>query len=887
MIQYPAAGIRNHSLLTGLSNDDHGQYLMLTPPNTARNTITVPTATVTGLTLKSTDDSAVLPLLDLQTSAGVSVLTAKTAIGGASATDNFLNITATLPIVQTTSTQAVYFSITPSSGATVVNQRVMILQLNAGYTGSNQSAALHTINSVAGTGTSLTSSNKSIDAIAQGNTTGTNIGTLTTAFFGLANYALHARSPSAKDNATNVAVLGTALNTGTNGIQVAGHFVLTNSTSQSTLNHESAAVVADNGSTVNPIILGRDNGTKVFQVLDGGGTSITLTNAASVGLTVTGAAAQSGNLAEFRSSGGVAFVTIGKDMLSGASATDNFLRVAGTFTAINSAATYGVVFSLTGAGSSGQRQYAAFAELLAGYTGAVTTVGFGAENHSAGTGNNFQLNSPAIPTGNIGLWGYSTATTTGTNFAVAGNADGGNINVAVIGKATTDKNNATNIGVAGFGANAGTTPIQIGGYFGLHTSTPTFESAALISDNGATTSPIFLARDNGTKVFEVRDGGQVYVSNGTLSGGSATENFLSVVGTLAAVNTAQANGVNINITSAGSSSQVHRAINVTFGAGYTGSSQTNALAINASVAGTSTAYLGGNRAISLSANGATTGTNIGILFGALSSSTLNIGGASLTATSTAGDNIGIYSATVNAGAGKQIAGLFILNGSTYPTFESTALFVDNSSQTSPIALFKDNGTTVFSIADGGAAVHTLLNAASIGLVVKGAAAQSANLQEWQNSSASVLSYIASTGVLVATNFASSTAVISVGNVASGGGTKTVLYADGSSYFGNSPSYGTAYMRLTNNQSSSVGFYLTAASGQTANLVEYWNGSGGLLATVSENGYFTTRKNAAPADAELAAGEAAYWFDSSNGASKFMVKAKSADGTVVTGEVALA
>lgn len=52
------------------------------------------------------------------------------------------------------------------------------------------------------------------------------------------------------------------------------------------------------------------------------------------------------------------------------------------------------------------------------------------------------------------------------------------------------------------------------------------------------------------------------------------------------------------------------------------------------------------------------------------------------------------------------------------------------------------------------------------------------------------------------------------------------------------------------------------------------------------GAFVTKVNAAPADADLAAGEMAVWFDSTNGAAKLMVKAKQADGTVKTGSVAL-
>lgn len=45
-------------------------------------------------------------------------------------------------------------------------------------------------------------------------------------------------------------------------------------------------------------------------------------------------------------------------------------------------------------------------------------------------------------------------------------------------------------------------------------------------------------------------------------------------------------------------------------------------------------------------------------------------------------------------------------------------------------------------------------------------------------------------------------------------------------------------------------------------------------------------NAAPPDASLAAGQMALWLDDTDGAAKLMIKAKQADGTVRTGEVAL-
>jgi hypothetical protein len=95
------------------------------------------------------------------------------------------------------------------------------------------------------------------------------------------------------------------------------------------------------------------------------------------------------------------------------------------------------------------------------------------------------------------------------------------------------------------------------------------------------------------------------------------------------------------------------------------------------------------------------------------------------------------------------------------------------------------------------------------------------------------------------------------------------------------------LRVSTLTPTTVGIASRTISGQTANHQE-WLGANGTTveATVSENNYFTTRKNVAPANAELSNGEAAYWFDPTNSAPKFMIKAKRADGTVVTGSIPL-
>ena len=65
--------------------------------------------------------------------------------------------------------------------------------------------------------------------------------------------------------------------------------------------------------------------------------------------------------------------------------------------------------------------------------------------------------------------------------------------------------------------------------------------------------------------------------------------------------------------------------------------------------------------------------------------------------------------------------------------------------------------------------------------------------------------------------------------------------------------------------------------------------GAIISTgkVYATSVLVTAANAAPADNTLNAGEAALWLDATNGAGKLMVKAKTANGTVVAGSVTLA
>jgi hypothetical protein len=79
----------------------------------------------------------------------------------------------------------------------------------------------------------------------------------------------------------------------------------------------------------------------------------------------------------------------------------------------------------------------------------------------------------------------------------------------------------------------------------------------------------------------------------------------------------------------------------------------------------------------------------------------------------------------------------------------------------------------------------------------------------------------------------------------------------------------------------------AKAGQTSSIFEITDSANVVLSRFGPAGQIMTRKNVAPADGDLATGEMAFWFDSTNGAAKLMVKAKQADGTVKTASLALA
>lgn len=230
-------------------------------------------------------------------------------------------------------------------------------------------------------------------------------------------------------------------------------------------------------------------------------------------------ASQTANNFEAQNSSGTAYFSIGPDTQP-TNGLQSFINVVGTL-ATTTTATNGDVaafdLNITSPSTSGSQNnmYVINGVLRAGYTGNNISAVAAFTNLVAGIGTNPFGGTAA----NYGFFGVTAGTTTGTNIAAFGDAQLGNVNYGGFFEAIVTKNSATNIGCAGFGLNAGSSPIQIGGYFALVSSTPTYTSAALVADNGSIAAPIFVARDNGTDEFVIGDGGLVTKYNAAVTTG--------------------------------------------------------------------------------------------------------------------------------------------------------------------------------------------------------------------------------------------------------------------------------------------------------------------------------------------------------------------------------
>lgn len=196
-----------------------------------------------------------------------------------------------------------------------------------------------------------------------------------------------------------------------------------------------------------------------------------------------------------------------KGTLTGGTLADQaqVLAITATQPASPTATQEAIKWTITSAGSASQTNTALALDYNTGYTGSTKAMAIRAYNNTTSTGTGGWAGGNA----NYAAYLASINTTTGHQIATYSEAQNGNLNVGLLGLATTAKNSATNIGVVGQGLNTGTSPVQIGGFFALNQTTIPTVNAALIADNGSQTDAIALFRDNNTTKISVVDGGQM------------------------------------------------------------------------------------------------------------------------------------------------------------------------------------------------------------------------------------------------------------------------------------------------------------------------------------------------------------------------------------------
>jgi hypothetical protein len=124
-------------------------------------------------------------------------------------------------------------------------------------------------------------------------------------------------------------------------------------------------------------------------------------------------------------------------------------------------------------------------------------------------------------------------------------------------------------------------------------------------------------------------------------------------------------------------------------------------------------------------------------------------------------------------------------------------------------------------------MHTVYPAAStVGIIVRGATSQSSNLQEWQNSSSTNVASISASGAINAAGF-----------FASGDSSLAAIYGN---YLAIGAGYsfisGTVAYILPSN-ASTIGLVVQGRSSQTADLQQWKNNAGTILAKVTAEGVF--------------------------------------------------
>jgi hypothetical protein len=176
-----------------------------------------------------------------------------------------------------------------------------------------------------------------------------------------------------------------------------------------------------------------------------------------------------------------------------------------------------------------------------------------------------------------------------------------------------------------------------------------------------------------------------------------------------------------------------------------------------------------------------------------------------------------------------------------------------ASQTADLQQWKNNAGTIFASIDSAgrsSAVAAVINgfakglaylgiqttAADKGLIIRGAASQTANLQEWQNSGGAVLAKVSSAGAGTFIGIASTSTNDLAGTTYMAGIAARSDFGGAILTFQSGRVLAiTAATTLTSQAAASVGLIVKGAASQTANLTEWQNSAGTIVAKINQVG----------------------------------------------------
>jgi hypothetical protein len=324
------------------------------------------------------------------------------------------------------------------------------------------------------------------------------------------------------------------------------------------------------------------------------------------------------------------------------------------------------------------------------------------------------------------------------------------------------------------------------------------------------------AVNSGTAVYSTTSGTAVYSANSgtavTISGSitkSQVSDFTS--GTVAQADNSTTSGTSVYATNSGTAVYATTSGTATYAtnAGTAVFATTSGTATYATNSGTAVFATNASTAVSVSGSAITQSQVVNLVSDLAGKANLTGGNAFTGAQTVTSSATGQVPLTL-AGTAGQTANLFSVTGTVGTTsIDSQGLLV-NTGPVQTNGLRNPSVQTVLSLATSG--INVFSNnptAGNVGLVLRGAASQSANLQEWQSSAASILTRISSSGQFV---------------------------SDQQTFVGSgATSISNSRFNLATGSSSVIGQVIRGAASQTANLQEWQDSAGTRLISVNPAG----------------------------------------------------